>query len=110
MTIEEALIKSEFGMTYTDEEHDQIIKWLEELRHYQLGDCMNYCEHYDNCSNYIYSKGYKKAIDDFAEKLCNEVESFTATVDGIELDFLALDYLIEFVYEVSKQLKSRTEL
>ena len=54
--------------------------------------------------------GYKEAIDDFAEKLCNEVESFTATVDGIELDFLSLDYLIEFVYEVSKQLKSQTEL
>ena len=102
MTIDEALIKSEFGMTYTDEEHDQIIKWLKELKHYQLGDCMNKCEHYENCANYIYSKGYNKAIDDFAEKLCNE--------DGIELDFLALDYLIEFVYEVSKQLKSRTEL
>ena len=53
-----------------------------------------------------YKQGYDKAIDDFAEKLCNEVESFTATVDGIELDFLALDYLIEFVYEISKQLKS----
>ena len=69
MTIEEALIKSEFGMTYTDEEHDQIIKWLKELRHYQLGACMNDCEHYENCSNYIYSKGYNKAIDDFAEEL-----------------------------------------
>ena len=30
---------------------------------------MNDCEHYDNCSNYIYSKGYNKAIDDFAEEL-----------------------------------------
>lgn len=37
---------------------------LKELRHYQLCNCMNDCEHYDNCSNYIYSKGYKKAIDD----------------------------------------------
>ena len=51
-----------------------------------------------------------KAIDDFEEKLCNEVESFTATVESIELDFVSLDYLIEFAYEVSKQLKSRTEL
>ena len=32
MTINEALIKSEYGMTYTDEEHDQIIEWLKELK------------------------------------------------------------------------------
>ena len=76
MTIEEALIKSEFGMTYTDEEHDQIIKWLKELKHYQLGDCMNDCEHYENCSNYIYSKGYNTAIDDFV-KLINEISGWT---------------------------------
>ena len=25
---------------------------------------MNDCEHYDNCSDYIYSKGYNKAIED----------------------------------------------
>lgn len=47
-----------------------------------------------------------KAIDDFEEKLCNEVESFTVTVEGIKVDVLSLDYLIEFVYEMSKQLKS----
>ena len=74
MTIEEALIKSEFGMTYTDEEHDQIIKWLKELRHYQLGDCMNDCEHYENCANYIYSKGYNKAVDEFAEMVIAELQ------------------------------------
>lgn len=37
---------------------------VEKLKHYQLGNCMNDCEHYKNCSNYIYSKGYNKAIDD----------------------------------------------
>ena len=47
-----------------------------------------------------------KAIDDFEEKLCNEVESFNVTVEGIKVDVLSLDYLIEFVYEMSKQLKS----
>lgn len=36
----------------------------EELEQYKLGDCMNNCEHYDNCANYIYSKGYNKAIND----------------------------------------------
>ena len=93
MTIEEALIKSEFGMTYTDEEHDQIIKWLKELRHYQLGDCMNDCEHYDNCSNYIYSKGYNKAIDDFAERIIEVYSYLPASI----------------VKELAEQLKSRTE-
>ena len=75
-------------------------------------DCLQ-CNSRGMCSSYAdfkYKQGYNKAIDDFAEKLCNEVESFTATVDGIELDFLALDYLIEFVYEVSKQLKRITEI
>jgi succinate dehydrogenase flavin-adding protein (antitoxin of CptAB toxin-antitoxin module) len=43
------------------------IKALEEIQAYKNGDCMNECEHYDNCANYIYSKGYNKAIDEFAE-------------------------------------------
>lgn len=115
MTIDEAIEYELNGNVipptkYIQTYREQLVEWLEELKHYKLGECMNDCEHYDNCSNYIYSKGYDKAIDDFAEKLCNEVESFTATVDGVELDFVSLDYLIEFAYEVSKQLKSRTEL
>ena len=43
---------------------------MEEFKSYKNGDCMNDCEHYDNCANYIYSKGYNKAVDDFAEKIC----------------------------------------
>ena len=70
------------------------------------------CRYRLECNPEVYVVAIRdnKAIDDFAEKLCNEVESFTATVDGIELDFVSLDYLIEFAYEVSKQLKSKTEL
>lgn len=57
------------------------IKWLEELQQYRAigtidkletyknGDCMNECKHYDNCANYIYSKGYNKAIDDYKKLL-----------------------------------------
>ena len=78
---------------------------VEELKHYKLGDCMNDCEHYDNCSNYIYSKGYNKAIYDFAEMVCEKVESFTVKVEGIEVDILSLDYLTEFVFEIAEQLK-----
>jgi len=49
----------------------QLIGTVEEFKAYKLGDCMNDCEHYDNCSNYIYSKGYNKAIDDFAKRICD---------------------------------------
>lgn len=51
-----------------------------------------------------------KAIDDFAEKLCCEVDSITSTVNWIRADILTLDYLIEFVFKVAEQLKSQTEL
>lgn len=51
------------------EKYEQLANWLEELQAYKLGDCMNDCKHYDNCSDYIYSKGYNNAIDEFAERL-----------------------------------------
>ena len=105
MTIEEALIKSEFGMTYTDEEHDQIIKWLKELRHYQLGDCMNDCEHYENCSNYIYSKGYNKAIDDLLEQVRFE-EKWLFDVGLRDYD---IKIAFNGIYGKAEQLKSQTE-
>ena len=79
------------------------------MKEYECENCLN-TEYIQDKLSESYRNGYNKAIDDFAEKLCNEVESFTATVDGIELDFVSLDYLIEFAYEVSKQLKSRTKL
>jgi len=50
-------------------EYQTAIKALEEIQKYKNGDCMNDCEHYDNCSNYIYSKGYNQAIDEFAEQM-----------------------------------------
>lgn len=46
-----------------------------------------------------------KAIDEFAEKLCTDVESFTAEVNGMKADLLTLDYFNEFVFEIAEQLK-----
>lgn len=46
-----------------------------------------------------------KAIDEFAEKLSTDVESFVATVNGIEADLLTLDYFDEFIFEIAEQLK-----
>ena len=46
-----------------------------------------------------------KAIDEFAEKLNTDVESFEAEVNGIRADLLTLDYFSEFVFEIAEQLK-----
>lgn len=73
MTIDEAVKHIEeqkeiFGGTHGEFLED-VSKWLKELEHYKLGDCMNDCEHYDNCTNYVYSKGYNAAIDEFVDKI-----------------------------------------
>ncbi len=44
-------------------------------------------------------------IDEFTEKLSTDVESFVATVNGIEADLLTLDYFDEFIFDVAEQLK-----
>ena len=46
-----------------------------------------------------------KAIDEFAEKLNTDVESFEAEVNGIRADLLTLDYFSEFVFDVAEQMK-----
>ena len=46
-----------------------------------------------------------KAIDEFAEKLNTDVESFEAEVDGVRADLLTLDYFSEFVFDVAEQMK-----
>lgn len=46
-----------------------------------------------------------KAIDDFAEVLRTDVESFVAEVNGIRADLLTLDYLDELIDEVTDKMK-----
>ena len=50
------------------------------------GKCMNDCEHYDNCSDYIYSKGYNKAIDDVFNFLKNHRDKKYMKVNLDDLD------------------------
>ena len=47
----------------------------------------------------------EQAIDEFAEKLCDEVEYFTREIDGLKADLLTLDYFAELVLEIAEQLK-----
>lgn len=92
------------------------IKALEEIQAYKNGDCMNECEHYDNCANYIYSKGYNKAIDEFAEKLKYELngniipdkEKFTYAVKQQEQichQNTTLKRAIKYVEYIAGQMK-----
>lgn len=50
-----------------------------------------------------------KAIDEFAEKLMTDVESFVGEVNGIRADLLTLDYFCEFVDEIAEQMKGGAE-
>lgn len=80
----------------------QIEEWLEELNSYKLGECMNGCEHYDNCSNYIYSNGYTKGIEDFLEKIQWEY------LNSCGIRQQEIDLLIAVSSQVAEQLKERS--
>lgn len=82
------------------EEQEQLAKMLEELQSYKQGNCTNDCEHFDNCSNYIYSKGYNKAIDDlvFQSKKVRARGLITNWGKPFGIEFDKLD-------EIAQQLK-----
>ena len=46
-----------------------------------------------------------KAIDEFVEKLANNVESFEGTVNGIRASLMTEDYFHEYVWEMAEQMK-----
>lgn len=50
-----------------------------------------------------------KSIDEFAEVLRTDVESFVAEVNGIRADLLTLDYLDELIDEVTEKMKGGAE-
>jgi hypothetical protein len=76
---------------------------VEEFKHYRLGDCMNDCEHYDNCADYIYSKGYNKAIDDFENHIKVEILPMFQTEDEYNIAMRSVD-------DMAEELKSQTKL
>lgn len=49
------------------------------------------------------------AIDEFAERLQDKVESFQAEINGFKADVLTLDYFVEFVDEIAEELKGGGE-
>ncbi len=93
---------------------------VEEFKAYKNGDCMNDCEYYDNCSDYIYSKGYNQGTIDRAEELqkCREY-GYNKAIDDFaeqirvhyalrqELGYVADTYenIIKNVFEYAEKLK-----
>lgn len=58
---------------------------------------------------YAFQKGYNTAIDEFAERLQEKVESFQTKINGFKADVLTLDYFVEFVDEIAEQMKGGAE-
>ncbi len=46
-----------------------------------------------------------KAIDEFAERLQDKVESFQTEINGFRADVLTLDYFVEFVDEIAEEMR-----
>ena len=46
-----------------------------------------------------------KAIDEFAERLQEKVESFQTEINGFKADILTLDYFVEFVDEIAEEMR-----
>lgn len=86
------------------EYHEQLAKWLEELKKYRI-DCNSF---FGKGLNEGYNEGYTKAIDDFAEMMCVKSEelSCTTTINGMPVDILTLDGTTETIFEVAEQLKA----
>ena len=68
---------------------------------------MNNCEHYDNCSNYIYSKGYNQAIDDFYDEVLNfedYIEPLDTSDNGSVLLYSGKD-MTNMIVKIKEQMK-----
>ena len=66
------------------------------------------CPYFKEVDTSDYDKEIRnKAIDEFAEKLATDVESFEGMINGIRADLLTLDYFSEFVFEIAEQMKGK---
>ena len=71
-------------------------------------NCKYWNAEHEDCA-LSYAEIEANVIDKFAEKLCTDVESFVAEVNGIKADLLTLDYFHEFVCEIAEQMKVGAE-
>ena len=71
--------------------YNQLAKWLEELKDYKSGNCINNCKHYESCSEYLHKESYNKALDDFVNFASDmpTVEEEDGTIRPMWLDEMA---------------------
>ena len=116
-TIEYSDIVSHERFLEFDTAGAEIIGCIEDLKEYRAIGTIeefkalkeNQFFNFDSPVVRVDKKSYDKAIDEFAEKLNTDVESFVAEVDGVRADLLTLDYFSEFVFEVAEKLKGGAE-
>ena len=72
------------------EEHEQLADWLEELKAYkQNTDICPMCDTYCSYLAEEFENGYNKAIDDFVEKLKQDVMAITFGLRICDIDRIA---------------------
>jgi hypothetical protein len=96
MTTNEEIIKTCENCKYEFEDYEG-----EHCRH-----CIHNAEEHFELKEMNEKEIRNKAIDEFAEKLITDVESFEGIVNGIRADMLTLDYFTEYVDETAEQLKA----
>ena len=84
-------VGDEYICSECGKEHKQLAEWLEELKDYRR---FNGAKTFDNCFKQGEKYGYKKAIDDFADKISTY---FTCDDYGNVIDVL------EIVEELKKE-------
>lgn len=103
MTIYDALEKCKYGLNFTDEEHDQLAEWLEELK--RLRELLDERLH----EKLIYSKAkkdsYNNVIEDFKKILTIEKIKEYAESDG----FININNCSLMIFDIAEQLKEKIE-
>ena len=104
MTIDEALKKCKYGLTFTDQEYDQLAEWLEELKERRQTNF-----DYVSLMDKRYYDGYNKAIDDFAETIKTSQEAHLWYCSDYGLEFCNGDNCEECSHEFTKQIDKIAE-
>jgi len=88
-----------------DCENGKNAKLQREIQTLKNGACTNNCKHYDASIEFVRNK----AIEEFAERLITNADSFQAEVNGFRADLMTHDYFMEFVDEIAESMKGEKE-
>ena len=86
--------------TGEEEEEIEMDRDCDKCVYHTSGSCSKW-----ECDFTTISDIRNRAIEEFSERLQENVDSFKAKINGIEADVMTLDYFADFVYETSKQIK-----